>query len=56
MPIHERQTQTLRRRDDRVTGAVLDANNANAPWFILGTGTQYNTVQDHVKAKIAYDF
>lgn len=39
-----------------VTGAILDANNANAPWFILGTGTQYDTVQDHVKAKIAYDF
>lgn len=39
-----------------VTGAVLDANNANAPWYLLGTGTQYDTVQDHVKAKIAYDF
>ena len=39
-----------------VTGAILDANNANAPWFILGTGTQYDTVQDHVKAKVAYDF
>jgi iron complex outermembrane receptor protein len=39
-----------------VTGAILDSNNANAPWFVLGTGTQYDTKQDHVKAKLAYDF
>ena len=39
-----------------VMAAVLDANNANAPWCILGTGTQYHTIQDHTKAKIAYDF
>ena len=39
-----------------VVAAVLDANNANAPWCILGTGTQYDTIQDHTTAKIAYDF
>jgi len=38
-----------------VTGAVLDKNNANAPWVILGTGTQYRTQQDHLKVKLAYD-
>jgi iron complex outermembrane receptor protein len=38
-----------------VTGAVLDANNANVPWFNLGTGTQYRTIQDHAKLKLAYD-
>ena len=38
-----------------VTGAVLDANNANVPWFNLGTGTQYHTLQDHAKVKLAYD-
>ena len=38
-----------------VTGAVLDANNANLPWFYLGTGTQYHTIQDHAKVKLAYD-
>ncbi|NBQ88602.1 MAG: TonB-dependent receptor [Betaproteobacteria bacterium] len=38
-----------------VTGAVLDRNNANQPWYILGTGTQYTTVQDHAKLKLAYD-
>jgi len=38
-----------------VTGAVLDANNANQPWYILGSGTEYHTQQDHFKAKLAYD-
>lgn len=38
-----------------VTGAALDANNGNQPWFVLGTGTQYHTVQDHLKLKLAYD-
>ncbi len=38
-----------------VTGAVLDANNSNQPWFVLGTGTQYHTLQDHLKLKLAYD-
>ncbi len=38
-----------------VTGAVLDANNANQPWYYLGTGTEYTTVQDHAKLKLAYD-
>lgn len=39
-----------------VTGAVSGLSSANEPWVILGTGTQYHTVQDHVKAKVAYDF
>ena len=39
-----------------VTGAVPGANNANQPWYVLGTGTQYHTVQDHLKIKLAYDF
>ncbi len=38
-----------------VSGAVLDANNANVPWYDLGTGTEYSTVQDHAKIKLAYD-
>jgi iron complex outermembrane receptor protein len=38
-----------------VTGAVLDANNAGQPWYVLGAGTQYHTVQDHLKVKLAYD-
>nr|ACX33909.1 putative TonB-dependent receptor [uncultured prokaryote AT3] len=38
-----------------VTGAVLDQNNAGAPIYILGTGTEYHTVQDHFKVKLAYD-
>src|SRR3982751_2530106 len=38
-----------------VTGAVLDANNMNQPWYVLGTGTQYHSRQDHLKVKLAYD-
>ena len=38
-----------------VSGAVPDANNTNQPWFVLGSGTQYHTVQDHAKLKLAYD-
>ena len=38
-----------------VTGAALDANNANSPWYLLGTGTEYRTKQDHFKARLAYD-
>ena len=38
-----------------VTGAVRDANNTNAPIYILGTGTEYHTIQDHAKIKLAYD-
>ncbi len=38
-----------------VTGAVLDANNANQSWYVLGTGTEYRTEQDHFKAKLAWD-
>lgn len=39
-----------------VTGAVPALDRSGAPWLILGTGTQYHTVQDHAKAKLAYDF
>ena len=38
-----------------VTGAVLTPNNFNIPNYILGTNTQYHTVQDHAKMKVAYD-
>jgi iron complex outermembrane receptor protein len=39
-----------------VTGAVLDSDKSNNPWYLLGTATQYHTVQDHAKLKLAYDF
>ncbi|HZT55053.1 MAG TPA: TonB-dependent receptor [Burkholderiaceae bacterium] len=38
-----------------VVGAVRDANNANQPWYLLGTGTEYQSKQDHFKARFAYD-
>ncbi len=39
-----------------VTGFVPGLNTTNTPWYILGTGTQYHTLQDHAKLKLAYDF
>lgn len=38
-----------------VTGAVLEANNANQPWYVIGSGTEYQTQQDHLKARFALD-
>jgi iron complex outermembrane receptor protein len=37
------------------TGAVWGLDKTNTPWYILGTTTQYHTVQDHAKIKLAYD-
>ncbi len=39
-----------------VTGAVSALDRTNTPWYILGTTTQYHTLQDHAKLKLAYDF
>lgn len=39
-----------------VYGALGGLNTTNTPWYILGTGTQYHTLQDHAKLKLAYDF
>lgn len=38
-----------------VTGAVFDRDRSNNPQFILGTATEYRTIQDHGKLKLAYD-
>jgi iron complex outermembrane receptor protein len=38
-----------------VTGAVLEKDRSNNPWYILGTATEYQTLQDHAKFKLAYD-
>lgn len=38
-----------------VSGAVPEANSAGAPWFILGTGTEYRTTQDQLKLRLAYE-
>lgn len=39
-----------------VTGAVANADKSNVPWYVIGTGTQYHTQQDQLKARVAYDF
>ncbi len=41
---------------DSVTGAAPGQDRSFRDWLILGTATQYQTVQDHLKAKLAYDF
>jgi iron complex outermembrane receptor protein len=38
-----------------VTGAARTPNNFGVDNYILGTNTQYHTVQDHAKIKLAYD-
>ncbi len=38
-----------------VTGALLQPNSSGQPWWLLGAGTQYDTRQDHLKVKLAYD-
>jgi iron complex outermembrane receptor protein len=38
-----------------VGGAVLAANSKGQPWWLLGTTTRYQTVQDHAKFKLSYD-
>ncbi len=39
-----------------VTGAVLDRDRFDVPWYLIGDATRYTTTQDHAKAKLAYDF
>lgn len=38
-----------------VTGAVAALNTANQSVWYIAHGTQYHTVQDHAKVKLAYD-
>lgn len=38
-----------------VTGAVAGFDRTNTPWLLLGGATQYTTVQEHLKVKLAYD-
>jgi len=39
-----------------VTGAIPDRNPRNQDWLILGSTTQFHTLQEHGKAKLSYDF
>lgn len=39
-----------------VSGAVSGLNTRNVPWLLLGGATQYETAQEHLKLKVAYDF
>lgn len=39
-----------------VTGAIAGKNPQNADWLLIGSTTQYDTTQNHLKVKLAYDF
>ena len=39
-----------------VSGAVLGQDPRNRDWLLLGSSSQISTVQDHLKAKVAYEF
>jgi iron complex outermembrane receptor protein len=39
-----------------VSGAVSGRDRTGRDWLILGAATRYSTVQEHLKAKLAYDF
>ena len=39
-----------------VTGAIADRNPGNVPIYYIAAQTQYHTIQDHAKVKLAYDF
>ncbi|WP_374665214.1 TonB-dependent receptor [Ramlibacter sp.] len=49
-------TGTVGTSGTAVTGAVPERNTANAPIYYIGHSTQYHTIQDHAKIKLAYDF
>jgi len=49
-----RSTTAANTADMAVTGAISGQNKLGQDWLLLGTGTQYHTVQDHFKAKLAY--
>lgn len=38
-----------------VSGAVQTQNRSEQPWLIVGTATEYETTQDHLKAKLALE-
>jgi iron complex outermembrane receptor protein len=46
---------TLRGGETATSGAVAGLNRSNQAWWLIGGGTQYDTVQDHLKLKLAWD-
>ena len=45
----------LRGDETPVSGAVPGLNRSNQDWQLLASGTEYSTLQDHLKAKLAWD-
>ena len=46
---------TLRGGETATSGAVAGLNRSNQAWWLIGGGTRYDTVQDHLKLKLAWD-
>jgi iron complex outermembrane receptor protein len=42
--------------DTPAGGAIAAKDRKNADWLLLGSSAQYRTRQDHLKARLAYDF
>lgn len=45
----------LKGSETPVSGALAGLNPRQQPWWLIGSSTEYNTVQDHAKAKLAWD-
>jgi iron complex outermembrane receptor protein len=45
----------LRGGETAVAAAVAGLNRANQAWWLIGGATRYDTLQDHLKAKLAWD-
>jgi iron complex outermembrane recepter protein len=48
-------SQTTSTPGTPVTGAVPERDPTNAPIYYIASQTQYHTIQDHAKLKLAYD-
>jgi iron complex outermembrane receptor protein len=54
--VSDGQPLTFATRRTPAVGAVAALDRSNQPWWITGTGSQYHSVQDHAKLRLAYDF
>jgi iron complex outermembrane receptor protein len=53
--VSDGQPLTFATRRAPVDGSVAALDRSNKPWWIVGAGTQYHSVQDHAKLRLAYD-
>lgn len=53
--VSEGQPLTFATRRTAQPGAVAALDRTNQPWWIVAAGSQYHTVQDHAKVRLAYE-